>query len=381
MSEGEAEKNFLSLGQSVIEPDGPPGSLWLLELSLNIEGMAFGGAGVGRLPDGRVCFVPFTLPGERALVRVVREKKSFIEAELIRLLEVSVERIVPRCPIFGKCGGCAYQHVPYPRQLEIKREQIRELLRRVGGFSDPDVRATLPSPSEWSYRNRISVHVQNGQVGFHGRKTHRIVPASNCPIAAPVVNDQLATLSKTPPRQNQRITLRERSDYHGFSQVNPGAAEVLAHVVAEMLAEGNGLLVDAYCGAGFFAKKLAPHFERILGIEWSAGAVRAAKATASEKESYLAGSVETHLAQALESSLPETISLLLDPPAEGLSSEVIRIIGDRLPAEIVYVSCDPSTLARDLKRLGGWYSLERVQPVDLFPQTAEVETAAKLRRR
>lgn len=341
--------------------------------------MAFGGAGVGRLPDGRVCFVPFTLPGERALVRVVREKKSFLEAELIRLTEASVERIAPRCPIFGKCGGCAYQHIPYHRQLEIKRDQVRELMRRVGGITESDIRATLPSPAEWEYRNRISVHVQNGQVGFHGRKSHRIVPASACPIAAPSVNDQLSLLAGNPPREDQRITLREKSDYHGFSQVNPAAADVLAGAVAEMLAENSGLLVDAYCGAGFFSKILAPFFTRVVGIEWSAGAVRAAKTTASGKESYLSGSVESHLAQALESEPPETTSLLLDPPAEGLSPEVVLIAGNHRPATVVYVSCDPATLARDLKKLGKWYSVEYIQPVDLFPQTAEIETAAKLK--
>lgn len=298
---------------------------------------------------------------------------------MIRLTEASVERVAPRCPIFGKCGGCAYQHIPYRRQLEIKQGQVRELLRRVGGITDAEVRATLPSPSEWEYRNRISVHVQNGQVGFHGRKSHRIVPACTCPIAAPSVNEQLSLLARTPPRDDQRITLREKSEYHGFSQVNPAAAEVLANAVGEMLPEGRGLLVDAYCGAGFFSKKLAHGFERIIGIEWSAGAVRAAKATASEKESYLSGSVETHLAHALESSPPEITSLLLDPPAEGLSPEVITITGTHRPATVVYVSCDPATLARDLKKLGKWYSVEYIQPVDLFPQTAEIESAAKLK--
>ena len=350
-----------------------------LEIPIFIESVAFGGAGVGRLPDGRVCFVPLTLPGERALVRVVREKKSFLEAELVRLTEASVERVSPRCPIFGKCGGCAYQHAAYPRQLDIKHGQVRELLRRIGGIADADVRPVLPSPSEWEYRNRISVHVQDGTVGFHGRKSHRIVPASACPIATAPVNQELAALAKKPPRENQRITLRESSDYHGFSQVNPGAAEVLASVVSDMLDGDRGLLVDAYCGAGFFSKKLASRFKKIIGIEWSAGAVRAAKATALENESYLAGAVESHLAEALESSPPSETALLLDPPAEGLSPEAVEILGKFRPATVVYVSCDPATLARDLKKLGSWYGVDYIQPVDLFPQTAEIESAAKLK--
>ena len=350
-----------------------------LEIPIYIESVAFGGAGVGRLPDGRVCFVPLTLPGERALVRVVREKKSFLEAELVRLTEASVGRVAPRCPLFGKCGGCAYQHAVYPLQLDIKHGQVRDLLRRVGGIENADLRPVLPSPSEWQYRNRISVHIQEGKVGFYGRKSHRIVPASECPIATASVNEQLAGLAKNPPRENQRITLREKSDYHGFSQVNPRAAEVLATVVADMFGQERGHLVDAYCGAGFFSKKLVSKFHKITGIEWSAGAVRAAKATALENESYLDGAVEFHLAQALESSASAETALLLDPPAEGLSPEVVEILGKSRPATVVYVSCDPATLARDLKKLGSWYGVEYIQPVDLFPQTAEIESAAKLK--
>ncbi|MFA7343712.1 MAG: TRAM domain-containing protein [Terrimicrobiaceae bacterium] len=349
-----------------------------METSILIESIAFGGSGVGRLPDGRVCFVPFTLPGERVLARVVREKKSFLEAEVVRLTEVSVGRVTPRCPIFGKCGGCAYQHIAYPRQLDTKREQVRELLRRIGGIETPDLRPVLPSPSEWEYRNRISVHVQDGKVGFHGRKSHRIVPTAECPIATAHVNEQLAALAKSPPREDRRITLRERSDYRGFSQVNAGAADVLAAVVADMLGTEGGLLVDAYCGAGFFSKNLAAKFSKTIGIEWSAGAVRAAKASAAENETYLAGAVETHLPQALEASSPAGTAVLLDPPAEGLSPEVVDILGKYRPATLVYVSCDPATLSRDLKKLGSWYSIVYIQPVDLFPQTAEIESAAKL---
>lgn len=350
-----------------------------MEISIFIESVGFGGAGVGRLPDGRVCFVPLTLPGERALVRVVRDKRSFIEAELVKLTEASIERVAPPCPIFGKCGGCAYQHIAYRRQLEIKRDQVRDLLGRIGKIADADVRPMLPSPSEWEYRNRISVHAQDGRIGFYGRKSHRIVPASHCPIATPSVNRQLADLAKNPPRDDLRITLRETSDYHGFSQVNPAAAEILASAVSDMLENDHGLLVDAYCGAGFFSKKLASRFHKIIGIEWSAGAVRAAKATARENESFLAGAVETHLAQVLESTTPDGTALLLDPPAEGLSPEVVDLIRHHRPATVVYVSCDPATLSRDLKKLAGSYSVEYVQPVDLFPQTAEIESAAKLK--
>ncbi|MEI6279966.1 MAG: hypothetical protein WCQ16_11395, partial [Verrucomicrobiae bacterium] len=284
---------------------------------------------------------------------------------------------VPRCPVYGKCGGCAYQHVRYDRQLELKAEQVRELLRRFGGIAGAEVRPAFPSPEQWNYRNRIGVHVEDGRVGFHGRKSNRFVPVSTCPIASDDVNSQLAALAANPPRENQKITLREKSDFHGFSQVNARAAEVLAEVVAGMLDGGGDHLVDAYCGAGFFSKKLRGKFRAVTGIEWSAGAAHAARAEVLEGENYLEGAVESHLPAALEVS-PQT-ALIVDPPAEGLSPEVVNAILANPPATIVYVSCDPATLARDLKKLSAKYALDFLRPVDLFPQTAEIESVARLK--
>lgn len=336
---------------------------------------------MGHLPDGRVCFVPLTLPGERAVVRIVREKKSFVDAEVVRLTEASPDRVVPQCVIFGKCGGCAYQHVGYERQLELKREQIRGLIRRFGGIADADVRPMLGSPARWNYRNRLAVHVSDGAVGFHGRKSHRIVPADGCPLALSGVNEQMAALAANPPRGDHRITLREKSDYHGFSQVNAGAAEILAETVAGMLENGGGHLVDAYCGAGFFSKRLEGKFHSVTGIEWSAGAVHAARASARPGEVYLDGPVESLLPSVLGASPSFETALIVDPPAEGLSSEVVETILANSPSTLAYVSCDPSILARDLKKLSVRYALDFLQPVDMFPQTAEIESVSLLKIR
>ena len=323
--------------------------------------------------------MPFTLPGERAAVRLTREKKSYAEAEVVRLVEVSPDRVVPRCELYGRCGGCAYQHAAYGRQIEIKTSQVKELLRRVGGAVDADVRPMLASPLEWEYRNRIAVHARDGKVGFHGRKSHAVVPAVSCPIASPDINRQLADLASHPPDGATRITLREKSGHFGFSQVNPAAAEILAGVVREMLSGGGGHLVDAYCGAGFFAKKLRGLFAKTTGIEWSARAIRAARSDAVGGETYLEGAVEDHLAAALAAEPTVSTALVLDPPAEGLSREAVGILLANTPSAIVYVSCDPATLARDLKAFSSRFALQRIQPVDMFPQTAEIESVAFLK--
>jgi len=351
----------------------------LPEATITIERIAYGGAGIGRLPDGRVCFVHGTLPGERVLVRVVKSKKNLVEADLVKLLEASPRRVPPKCPVFGECGGCAYQHADYDLQLEIKTTQVAELLRRVGGISDVEVRPMLPSPEQWGYRNRLSVHTDSGDVGFYHRKSHQLVDVAACPIASEEVNGLLTELRKKPPRHSGRLTLREGGAARGFSQVNSGAAELLANTVSE-LAGSSEYLIDAYCGSGFFSKRLLPHFNRILGIEWSDGAVRSAMEGASAKEAYIAGSVEAHLSQALLGGTSADTTLLLDPPAEGLSPDAMRAVLENPPHRIVYVSCDPATFSRDAKKLSGEYRIHCIQPVDMFPQTAEIELAGLFER-
>ena len=345
------------------------------EATITIDRIAYGGAGIGRLPDGRVCFVHETLPGERVLVRVVKSKKNLAEADLMKVLEASPRRLIPKCAVFGKCGGCAYQHADYNLQLEIKTSQVSELLKRIGGITEIEVRSILPSPEQWGYRNRISVHFAHGDTGFFHRKSHELVDVAECPIAHPEVNELLSKLRESPPRDSGRLTLQKPTSIRGFTQVNPGAAALLINTVTEF-AGSSERLIDAYCGAGFFTKNLLSNFQVVLGIEWSEGAIRSARETATDKETYITGSVEAHLSQALLSGNPAQTTLLLDPPSEGLSPDAMRMILENPPARVVYVSCDPATFARDAKNLSAHYALECVQPIDMFPQTAEIELAA-----
>lgn len=347
----------------------------LSETAIMIESVGYGGAGVGRLPDGRVCFVHGTLPGERVLVRITKEKKSHAEAEVVRILEASLQRVAPKCPVYGECGGCALQHASYDLQLAIKTTQVRELLRRFAKLPDAPVDEILPSPTEWGYRNRISIHTDRQRIGFFHRKSRDLVDVAHCPLASEEVNARLAELRQNPPRGETRLTLRETGTPFGFSQVNTAAAELLAGTVGEMCGSSEWL-VDAYCGSGFFAKRLLEHFQKITGLEWSQGAVAEAKRSATEKETYLPGAVENSLARVLSEAPLARTTLLVDPPAEGLSPDVARAILENPPARLVYVSCDPATFSRDAFKFLGRYRLERVQPVDMFPQTAEIELAA-----
>jgi len=345
------------------------------ETPISIESVGYGGAGVARLPDGRVCFVHGTLPGERVLVRIVKEKKNHAEGEMVRILEASPRRVAPKCPVYGECGGCALQHASYDLQLEIKTFQARELLRRFAKLPEAPVDQILPSPAQWAYRNRISIHLDRHRVGFFHRKSRDLVDIDHCPLASEEVNALLADFRKNPPHGETRLTLRETGAPRGFSQVNTATAELLAATVIEMCGTGE-LLVDAYCGSGFFAKRLLEKFQKITGLEWSQGAVAEAKRSATEKETYLPGAVENSLSRVLSEAPLAGTTLLVDPPAEGLSPDVARAILENPPAKLVYVSCDPATFSRDAAKFLERYTLSRVQPVDMFPQTAEIEVAA-----
>jgi len=224
------------------------------EVELLIEDIAFGGNGVGRV-DGKAVFVPFTIEGEQVVARVLKEKKSFAEAELVRVIAPSPHRNAARCPYFGRCGGCAYQHMNYTHQLEWKARQVEQALRRIGKFPDPPIRPIVPSPNDYNYRNRITVHSENGVVGFFRYNEHRLIDIERCPIATAEVNDELAALRARHPREGH-YTLRAGRGPRVFSQTNDAVARHLAAEIAELIPPEHTTLIDAYCGSGFFAKRL-----------------------------------------------------------------------------------------------------------------------------
>jgi 23S rRNA (uracil1939-C5)-methyltransferase len=175
-------------------------------------------------------------------------------------------------------------------------------------------------------------------------------------------------------------TLRAKAGPRIFSQTNDGIASALRDVIVDLVPPNEGLLVDAFCGAGFFAKALLNKFQRVVGIDWDRFAIAAAIENASTKENYIAGDVETGLRTALEDSDADRTVVIVDPPSAGLTVRVRETITDRAPAKLIYVSCNPSTLARDLANLQSRFEIESVTPFDMFPQTAEIEVVAELRR-
>jgi 23S rRNA (uracil1939-C5)-methyltransferase len=320
---------------------------------------------------------------------IVREKKQFAEAELVEVKQRSPDRVAPECPYFGRCGGCAYQHIDYQHQLAIKWRQVRDALQRIGKLKDVPMRPIIPSPHQYAYRNRITVHAQDGVIGFFRRDSNQLIDIECCPISQSEVNRALGKLREQKHLRDGHYTLRASSGPRVFSQVNNEVARVLQDLIVNVVPPNQELLIDAYCGAGFFAKALLDKFERVIGIDWDRFAISVAKENATEKETYIArdvDNVEAAVSAALNGDVQRralgtsaATTMIVDPPATGLTGAVRKAIIDLAPETLIYVSCNPPTLARDLSHLHEKFAIESVTPLDMFPQTAKIEVVAHLR--
>jgi tRNA/tmRNA/rRNA uracil-C5-methylase (TrmA/RlmC/RlmD family) len=365
---------------------------------LRIQDLAFGGEGVARDGDF-VVFVPFVIPGEEVEVELLEVKKKFARARLCRILSASPLRVQPRCRYFGQCGGCQYQHIDYPAQLELKRKQVVDLLERIGGFSRPPVAPVIPCPRQYHYRNRILVRSQWDKfkqglnLGFIRAQDRLVVDVEECAIAEPELNLQLREVrAHPPPKGGIKVQLRTvPADWevpdHSFFQNNFHLLSQLADAVrARIRDSGAQHLIDLYCGVGFFAIELAGDVARFVGVEIDVAAVQAARRNAARRGihngEFIAGSAEAILPSLLGQWPPRESVAVIDPPRTGCSPQGLQLLLELDLAQLLYVSCHPATLARDLKHFcaEAAYRLEAVTPLDLFPHTQHVECVADLRR-
>jgi 23S rRNA (uracil1939-C5)-methyltransferase len=342
-----------------------------MELTLRINEIAFGGSGVGK-SDGKVVFVPFTIDNELVRARTVESHKSFNLALIERILEPSPHRVTPPCPYYRVCGGCDYQHIQYAHQLELKRFQVEQALRRIAKLTHVAVPPVVPSPKIYGFRNRVTIHSDGQAIGFFRKRSRQIVDIARCALASEVVNARLVQVRRQGMAAGTHVTLREDDSVTTFTQTNDEVARRVVEYVRKRVR--GSVLIDAYCGSGYFAHRLAPAFETVVGIEWNRAACDLAGRSALAHEKYLCGDVADLLPQVLQTYRVST--LLLDPPAEGLAKEVCAAIEEHPPGRVIYISCDPSTFARDVNRLRSKFRLAEVQPFDMFPQTAEIELVA-----
>jgi tRNA/tmRNA/rRNA uracil-C5-methylase (TrmA/RlmC/RlmD family) len=369
------------------------------KVQLTIHDIAFGGEGVARYHDF-VVFVPFVLVGEEVEAELVEVKKRFARGKLLQILKSSPHRVQPLCPYFGDCGGCQYQHIDYPTQLEMKRKQVADLFQRVGGFSPEVVAPIVPNPQPYGYRNRIMIRSQWDKfkqglnIGFIRADNRLVVDIQECKIAEPELSDQIQNVrANPPPKGGIKVVLRKMpSDWDvprdSFFQNNFFLLPKLIEVVRECVADNRSkFLIDAYCGVGFFGIELADLVESFIGVEVDPPAIKSARRNAANKNrtngEFLVGTTEALLPDILSRFQPRQTTIVLDPPRVGCPKESLELLRKTGISQIIYVSCHPATLARDLNILcsEGVFELRKVVPVDMFSQTQHVECVADLRLR
>ena len=393
------------------------------EIVLKLIDNAFGGEAVGRV-NNLVVFVPFAIKDETVKVKIRQKKRRMLFADLLEVIEPSPERREPFCPNFGSCGGCQYQHINYPYQLEIFVKQLKDLLIRTGGFLElPEILPALPSPKTTHYRNRIDLHPAADEAGepYYGfckrMEPKTIFPLKECPIFA--LEDDF---SKIPMRMEDKLLvlrthsgkpyyyfkdnhnlvcsgpfdyetkeslggedvfydvgkLRFYNSYSGFFQVNPSLLEVFSKVVTDFAQPGkDDLLLDIYCGAGFFGISLADKVREVLGVEIDPSSLAYAKKNAEANGfsncRYTADSAENYLRGLLEEGVKPDICIL-DPPRTGLTNKAVSAVKHLQPKRLIYISCGPPTFARDAAKFAdAGYLLRKIQPLDLFPHTKHFE--------
>ena len=381
-------------------PQAPPPPLSPGQiLSLRITDVAFGGEGVGRV-DQFVVFVPFVVAGEEVQVEITEVKKQFARARLVEVLQPSPQRVAPLCRYFGECGGCQYQHIGYPLQLELKCKQVADLFERIGGFPATLIAPVLPCPQPYHYRNRLMLRSQWNKpqqklnFGFLRADSRLVVDVEDCQIAEPALNEQIRQVRLSPPpRGGLKVVLRIAPDgwevpRDSFFQNNFLLLPRLAEVVRERLRDsGARFLLDAYCGVGFFGIEAASEVEAFIGVELDHQAVKAARRNAAARGirngEFIEGRAELLFGGILQRFASDSTAIIIDPPRTGCPPPGLEALLQQRPAQVLYVSCHPATLARDLNVLcqSGVFELRGVIPLDMFPQTQHVECVADLRRR
>jgi len=399
---------------------------------ITIDSIAHGGEGIGRI-NGKAHFVAGAIPGERVEVEVVREKRRWARAKLIRIVEASPDRVEAPCPAFGVCGGCTWQYATYERQLEWKRDVVAGQLAHLGRLANIDVRPALAPGSPFAYRNRMDFAVSHGRPALHEHASNRLVSLNGCPLLKPQLAERFAALGdlngvrkvvlrtgvntgenlillegRVPEQASTwdaSVVVRSHDDLHtlrgrpwfeeeidgvrfrvpaaSFFQVNTEGAEMLVALVSAAAGlTADDVLLDGYAGVGLFAATVGRSALRVVTIDSDKASFRA---ITGNLEAAIPGRFHSMLGgfEGTAGAVDDRWDVaIVDPPRAGLAAVGVDAVTRTAPRTIVLISCDPASLARDAGLLTtAGYRLDWVQPVDLFPQTYHVETVTRFELR
>ncbi len=406
-------------------------------IDIEIARVAFGGDGVGHDESGKVVFVPGTLPGERIKALLVQEKDRYSRAELVRIITPSPQRITPACPYAIQpgtdnpgaprfCPGCCYQHLAYSDELELKNSQFRDFLERQAGIDPAEVcKSPVPSPEELNYRNKIVLHAQGErdfmQLGYFLSDNSSVLDVEECPLAKKPINELLrkqrsqtgffhtlrdrmtvtfrhtehdgAILWRNQAKTNDKWLREETSlgtlavPRGSFFQVNGSAAELLISEASSIIKRiAPDTVLDLFCGVGIFSFVAAKcGVKRVVGVDSDAGGITAAEYNAKQLKMkncrFVRGDAAKNPDKFFRNVKGKSSLLLVDPPRKGLSQELIPCIEKNKMRYIIYISCAPDTLCRDLKELiKRGYRVKQTGLIDMFPRTSHFESVTLLEK-
>lgn len=353
------------------------------------------GRGIGRIHD-KIIFVPNTMPTEIVEVEITKDKKKFMEGKVIHFLEKSKDRVEGLCPYYPKCGGCQLLHMPYAMQLEYKQKKMENILKRYG-LENVNLKDIVKSPKIVHYRNKATFQNENHQLGYFEEESYHFIPIDNCLLLDEKINESIQKLptdrGKVVVRSNQKeITFEEDKkvmhnivDYQflvslpSFFQINDSVTPLLYGKVKEYLnPTKEDIVLDLYCGTGTIGIFVSDCCKKVIGIEKCKEAIIDAKENAKFNHvsniEFICGDAGVETKKLKE----KPTSIIVDPPRSGLNQETIDIILKLEPTKIVYVSCDPMTLVRDLNILKEKYDIKEITPFDMFPNTYHVENVCLL---
>ena len=392
-----------------------------------ITGLDHNGKGITHIND-KITFVTNALPDEIVDIKITKENKKIIEAETIKIKEKSPNRIEPICPYYKECGGCDLMHIKYEKELEWKQNKIKEIMKKYAGL-DITIEPIVTSKQPLYYRNKITLQVQNGTIGLYSKKSNHLIPIDKCLISDSKINDIIEQLKECDLTKTSQIIIRISEEesmvildegnkeelkqklsnitsivlnnncIHGkthitnkignkifqispsaFFQVNQNTTEKLYNeIIKKADLKKNESILDLYCGTGTIGIYLSDYVKECFGVEINQEAIKDAnenkKKNNVENFKFMSGNVN----QIFKGRLPKTDLIIVDPPRSGLDDQTINGLLELEIPKIVYVSCDPFTLARDLKKLQDKYEIKSITPVDMFPRTHHVECVCALK--
>lgn len=368
-----------------------------MEVTVDIIDLDHFGRGIGKI-NNKVIFIPYTLPNETIKTKIVIDKKRYSEGIILEIIKSSNKRVNCLCRYYHFCGGCQLLHLEYEEQLLFKENKIKNIFNKYD-LKDITINNIISNNKQFNYRNKVTLHEKNGKYGYYQEKTNDLIEINECLLLDEKINDAIKSINgknniiirsngyETTINSNQKVlhTIVNKKflvSNNSFFQVNKGITELLYNKILEYLKSNNeSIILDLYCGTGTIGIFVSDAVKEVIGIEINKEAIIDANENKKINNIYNIDFICGDVGIEIDKLTIKPDAIIIDPPRSGLNTETINTILKLNPQKIIYVSCDPMSLVRDLNILKADYNILEVTPFDMFPNTYHVENLALLIRK